>query len=222
MIRIIWRMQLHLEKFDGLNPFQENAYLVHDNERAHLFDPGFSNDQEWEFLLRKLDEHHLNVEAIILTHAHVDHIMGLQKALQLFQVPVFMHKDSFVFIEQYPEQAMMFGLTADPIEVHPKFVEPSAALRIGSFEYDVRNTSGHAPGHLSFYNQDQAWVLAGDALFAGSIGRTDLYGGDFELLKKNILEQLYSLPDQTVVWPGHGTHTTIGYEKKHNAFVKGE
>lgn len=213
-------MKLYLEVFDGLNQFQENAYLVHDNNRAHLIDPGFSNDAEWDLLLQFLERNSLVMEAIVLTHAHVDHIMGLQKAIQLFDVPVYMHEDSFIFIEQYPQQAMMFGFRADPVEVRPRFIDASWTLQIGSFEYDARNTSGHAPGHLSFYHKNGGWVIVGDALFAGSIGRTDLYGGDYGLLEENIRKKLYTLPDETVVWPGHGPHTTIGHEKKHNAFVR--
>lgn len=212
-------MELKLEKFEGLNPFQENAYLVHDNNKAHLFDPGFSNESEWNLLLRKLDEQQLEIEALVLTHAHVDHIMGLQKAMHLFNVPVYMHKESYIFIEQYPQQAMMFGLQADPIEVHPEFIDASWTLQIGSFQYDARHTPGHAPGHLSFYHKNGGWVIVGDALFAGSIGRTDLFGGDFGLLEENIRKKLYTLPDETIVWPGHGTHTTIGFEKRNNAFV---
>ncbi len=212
-------MQLHLEKYEGLNPFQENAYLIHDNKKAHLFDPGFSNDSEWDLLLRKLKEHDLSIEAIVLTHAHVDHIMGLQRAMQLFQVPVYMHRDSYIFIEQYPQQAMMFGFKAEPIEVDPFFIDASSTLQIGSFQYDTRNTPGHSPGHLAFYRKTENWVIVGDALFAGSIGRTDLYGGDYDQLEQSILKQLYTLPDDTTVWPGHGTHTTIGFEKQNNAFV---
>ena len=212
-------MQLHLEKYEGLNPFQENAYLIHDNKKAHLFDPGFSNDSEWDLLLRKLKEHDLSIEAIVLTHAHVDHIMGLQRAMQLFQVPVYMHRDSYIFIEQYPQQAMMFGFKAEPIEVDPFFIDSSSTLQIGSFQYDTRNTPGHSPGHLAFYRKTEKWVIVGDALFAGSIGRTDLYGGDYDQLEQSILKQLYTLPDDTTVWPGHGTHTTIGFEKQNNAFV---
>lgn len=213
-------MELNLEVFDGLNPFQENAFLVHSDGKAHLFDPGFSNGYEWNRLLSFLENEKLDVEAIVLTHAHVDHIMGLQKAMQEFQVPVYMHQESLPFIEQYPQQAMMFGLEAEPIEVNPTFIDASWTLRIGSFEYDARYTPGHAPGHLSFYHKPGGWVIVGDVLFAGSIGRTDLYGGDFSLLEESIRKKIYTLPDETVVWAGHGPHTTVGYEKRTNPFVK--
>ncbi len=213
-------MELSLEIFEGLNPFQENAYLVYHGRSAHLFDPGFSSGAEWDGLLRTLEEKQLTVEAIVLTHAHVDHIMGLQKAIQLFEAPVYMHKESYTFIENYPEQAMMFGLDAEPIQVDPQFVEASWTLQIGSFIYDARYTPGHAPGHLSFYHKPRRWVIVGDALFAGSIGRTDLFGGDFALLEESIRKKLYTLPDETIVWPGHGVHTTIEYEKRTNPFVK--
>ncbi|MBP3191191.1 MBL fold metallo-hydrolase [Natronogracilivirga saccharolytica] len=214
-------MNLKLQKFEGLNPFQENAYLVHDNKKAHLFDPGFHNAEEWDRLLQYLESVKLDVEALVITHAHVDHIMGLQRAMQLFEVPLYMHKDSYIFIEQYPRQAMMFGMNAEPLEVDPVFIDASWTLQIGSFEYDSRHTPGHSPGHLSFYHKNGGWVIAGDALFAGSIGRTDLFGGDYELLEESIKKKLYTLPDDTVVWPGHGPNTTIGYEKKTNPFVKG-
>lgn len=213
-------MDLQLAKFDDLNPFQENAYLVYFNGKAHLFDPGFSNGYEWDRLLKFLELHQLEIEAIVLTHAHVDHIMGLQKAMQLFNAPVYMHQESIMFIENYPEQAMMFGMEADPLEVRPVFIDASWTLQVGSFEYDARYTPGHSPGHMSFYHKKGGWVIVGDALFAGSIGRTDLHGGDFELLEESIRKKLYTLPEDTIVWPGHGSETSIGYEKKTNPFVR--
>lgn len=212
-------MELQLEILDGLNPFQENAYLVHSGGKAHLFDPGFTNRHEWSRLHQLMETNQLEMEAIVLTHAHVDHIMGLQQAIHLFDVPVYMHRESMPFIRQYPQQATMFGLEAEPIEVDPTFIDASWTLRIGSFEYDARYTPGHAPGHLSFYYKPGGWVIVGDALFAGSIGRTDLYGGDFALLEESIRKKLYSLPEETVVWPGHGPHTTIGHEMRTNPFV---
>ncbi len=213
-------MELQLELFEGLNPFQENAYLVRSGNKAHLFDPGFSDGHEWDRLLAYLESNQLEIEAIVLTHAHVDHIMGLQKAMYLFEAPVYMHKESYPFIDQYPQQAMMFGFEAEPIDVNPTFIDASWTLRIGSFEYDARYTPGHAPGHLSFYYKNGGWIIVGDVLFAGSIGRTDLFGGDFSLLEESVRKKLYTLPDETVVWPGHGPHTTIGHEKRTNPFVK--
>ncbi len=213
-------MELQLEQFGGLNPFQENAYLVYYNNKAHLFDPGFSNGSEWDRLLRYLERQQLEIEAIVLTHAHVDHIMGLQRAIELFKAPVYMHKEDYIFIEKYPEQAMMFGLQSHPLEVCPGFIDASWTLQIGSFEYDARHTPGHSPGHLSFYHKKGGWIIVGDVLFAGGVGRTDLYGGDFEQLEESIRKKLYTLPDEIVVWPGHGSNTTIGYEKKTNHFVK--
>lgn len=214
-------MKLQIVPFEGLNPFQENTYLVADGSRAHIIDPGFSTDQEFSTLLTVLQENALTVEAIVLTHAHIDHIMGLERCTDQFNVPVYMHADGMVFIEQYPEQARMFGFLAEPIRVSPSFIEPSPALSIGSFVYDARYTPGHAPGHVSLYHQEGGWVLSGDALFAGSIGRTDLHGGDYSTLEQSIRQQLYTLPDDTVVWSGHGPSTTIGHEKAHNAFVRG-
>ena len=213
-------MKLQIVPFEGLNPFQENTYLVTDGARAHIFDPGFSTEQEFSSLLTALQKRNLSVEAIVLTHAHIDHIMGLERCTGHFKVPVYMHAEGMEFIDQYPEQARMFGFMAEPIRVSPRFVEPSSALSIGSFVYDARYTPGHAPGHLSFYHQEGEWVLSGDALFAGSIGRTDLPGGDYPTLEQSIRQQLYTLPDHTTVWSGHGPTTTIGHEKAHNAFVR--
>lgn len=212
-------MNLHLDVFEGMNPFQENTYLVHNNQVAHLIDPGFSSASEWNRLQNVLEQKKLQIEAIVLTHGHVDHVIGLQEAFDRFQVPVCMHHETWPFLDHFPQQAMMFGFQADPIKVDPQYVEPSADLRIGSFTYDARYTPGHAPGHLAFYCKEAGWVISGDALFAGSIGRTDLYGGDFQLLEKSIRTQLYTLPDETVVWPGHGPKTTVGRERRSNPFV---
>lgn len=212
-------MELHLKVFEGLNPFQENAYLVYGDGKGHLFDPGFTTDEEWNPFLQFLEAQKIDLEAIVLTHAHVDHIMGLQEAVDRFKVPVYMHPAGEVFIHQFPEKARMYGMDALPITVKPQFIEPSPVLKIGTFEYDVRYTPGHAPGHLSFYHKKGGWVIVGDVLFAGSIGRTDLYGGNFSLLEESIKKEIYTLPDDTKVWPGHGGPTTTGHEKRTNPFV---
>ena len=130
-------------------------------------------------------------------------------------------KDRYLW-NNFSSQAAMFGFTSDGFSFDPDVLPVTDEWNIGNFTFDVRYTPGHAPDHVSLYSKQDGIVIAGDALFREGIGRTDLYKGDFKVLEESIREQLYSLPDDTIVYPGHGEKTTIGHEMKANPFVKGE
>jgi glyoxylase-like metal-dependent hydrolase (beta-lactamase superfamily II) len=121
----------------------------------------------------------------------------------------------------FASQAQMFGFRAEGFDFEPENIPVTSNWSLGSFTFDVRYTPGHAPDHVSLYNEQNKVVIAGDALFKEGIGRTDLYKGSMDVLKKSIREQLYTLPDETTVYPGHGPETSIGHEKKSNPFVQG-
>ena len=129
-------------------------------------------------------------------------------------------KDRYLW-NNFSSQAAMFGFTSDGFSFDPDVLPVTDEWNIGNFTFDVRYTPGHAPDHVSLYSKQDGIVIAGDALFREGIGRTDLYKGDFKVLEESIREQLYSLPDDTIVYPGHGEKTTIGHEMKANPFVKG-
>lgn len=202
-----------------VNPFQQNTYLLYTETKAILFDAGFSNEAEHQQLKAFLDTKGLNLEAVYLTHAHIDHVIGLQRVVDDYHIPVYLHDEDRSFIDGFQQHAAMFGVKVKPITTEIHSLE-SGEMTWEGITIEKRFTPGHAPGHISFYIPEMESVIAGDTLFEMSIGRTDLPGGDFEILSRSIKSELYSLPENTTVYPGHGPSTTIGREKTHNPFVK--
>jgi hydroxyacylglutathione hydrolase len=205
-------------------PFMKNGFVIAcgDSPDAVLVDPG----DEVEDLLSVVRAEDLRVSAILLTHAHLDHISGVGRAKAALDAPVWLHHDDLVLYDGIVEQGMMFGLFAERQPPVDRFydLEPNApALRFGSCSVQVRHTPGHCPGGvcLAIGPADQAEreLFVGDTLFAGSIGRTDLPGGDYETLIHSIHTELLSFPDSTVVHSGHGPDTTIGEERRSNPFL---
>src|SRR3954469_948161 len=202
-------------------PFFKNGYVVgcEDTGEAVLIDPGDEVGQ----LLDAATRRQLAIGQILLTHAHLDHIMGVSRAKSALGVPVGLHKDDNFLYEAVVQQGQAFGF---PVEAQPPvdfFYEPDARLRFGKYDVDVRHTPGHCPGGVCLAISRQggpAALFVGDTLFAGSIGRTDLPGGDIETLLKSIREVLFSYPDDSIVYSGHGDPTTIGRERKTNPFLR--
>lgn len=204
-----------------VGPFAENTYLFTGEGEALLIDPGFSNEEEFNKTQSLLESGKENLLAVLLTHAHVDHVFGLPMVLDHFDVPVYLSdKDRYLW-KNYAAQAALFGFQARDFDFEPEVLPVKKDWKIGSYRFDVRYTPGHSPDHLSLYNKNSGVIIAGDALFKEGVGRTDLYKGDMGLLKTSIREQFYTLPDNTVVYPGHGPETTIGHEKQANPFVSG-
>ena len=203
-----------------VGPFAENTYLLTEDKKALLIDPGFYEDHEFRAFEERLSDTGSELHAIVLTHAHVDHVLGLQMTKDHYDVPVYLNNRDRYLWDNFASQAQMFGFSADPFAFEPSPLEEQKDWNIGPFQFDILYTPGHAPDHISLYQSEEGAVIAGDALFKQGIGRTDLYKGSFERLEQSIRKQLYSLPDETEVYPGHGPKTTIGYEKKNNPFVK--
>jgi hydroxyacylglutathione hydrolase len=206
-------------KIFEVGPFAENTYLLIDGESAILIDPGFSNETEYQSFKTTLKE--ATLEAIVLTHAHVDHVLGLQRVLKDFDVKVYVNNDDLFLWNNFGSQATMFGLNQVAFSFTPESLPKDEEFEVGGFKFECLYTPGHSPDHTSLYFKDEGFVIAGDALFNGSIGRTDLYQGSFEVLEQSIKEKLYTLPGNTKVYPGHGPTTTIEAEKVNNPFVKG-
>jgi hydroxyacylglutathione hydrolase len=203
-----------------VNPFQENTYALFYEGKTILIDPGFFNASEVNLFLSDLEKYNAELCAILLTHAHVDHILGLQRVKDRFDVPVYLSHADLHLWENYFSQSSMFGFQTTPFDFVPLDYNGEGVFTIGPFSMIVLHTPGHSPDHVSLYFESEEVLIAGDVLFQGSIGRTDLYKGDFDLLAKTIKEKLYVLPDSTRVLPGHGQETTIGDEKQSNPFVK--
>ncbi|MEQ8577938.1 MAG: MBL fold metallo-hydrolase [Balneola sp.] len=206
-------------KIFEVGPFAENTYLLMDEESAILIDPGFSNETEYQSFKTTLKE--ATLEAIVLTHAHVDHVLGLQRVLKDFDVKVYVNNDDLFLWNNFGSQATMFGLNQVAFSFTPESLPKDEEFEVGGFKFECLYTPGHSPDHTSLYFKDEDIVIAGDALFNGSIGRTDLYQGSFEVLEQSIKEKLYTLPGNTKVYSGHGPATTIEAEKVNNPFVKG-
>ena len=206
---------------------QCNCSIIGDPEtrEALVVDPG----DEAGRILQILAKHALTVKAIVSTHAHIDHVGGLRKMQQATGAPVLMHGDDMELYRHLDIQAAWIGMrTPDPVSID-KFLREGDTLRWGRFEANVFHTPGHTPGSISLYmapqkeenaDLDAGKLLAGDTLFAGSIGRTDLPGGSLEKILRSIHQKLLILPDETIVYPGHGAVTTIGQERAANPFLE--
>jgi glyoxylase-like metal-dependent hydrolase (beta-lactamase superfamily II) len=198
--------------------FAENCYIVADRDagQAVLVDPG----EEADLFLARLRSENLALSAIWLTHAHLDHVAGIGLVKERLDVPVWLHPADRSLYDRAPDQARMFlGADLAPLPPPDREIIPGDPLRVGACAFDVRFVPGHSPGSVAFVAEGVA--IAGDVLFAGSVGRVDLPGGDGATLVRSIREQLLTLPDDTVVYPGHGPETTIGRERAANPFLTG-
>jgi hydroxyacylglutathione hydrolase len=198
--------------------FGENAYLVTctRTNRGILVDPGAGV----EMLLARAAERGVSIESIVLTHAHLDHVDGVARAKRATGAPILLHPDDEPLYAAAPTQAQWFGLE---VEVPPPTdgpLQPGDRVVFGECSLEVRHTPGHAPGHVILVGD--GFAIIGDCVFAGSIGRTDLPGGDFAQLMRSIRQQILTLPDESVLYPGHGPETTVGHERASNPFLAGD
>ncbi|MES2701393.1 MAG: MBL fold metallo-hydrolase [Bacteroidota bacterium] len=207
--------------FFTFNAFDENTYLI-SNERNQcwIVDPGMSDEQENATLLAYLSEQQLVPQAIINTHAHLDHIFGVQALVDKFNIPFGIHEQELPVLNGAERTAAMFGMRFTDVPKATFYIKQGEPLKLGDDELAVLFTPGHSPGSISFYCPAGNWVIGGDVLFNGSIGRTDLPGGNFDTLIASIRTQLFTLPPTTTVFPGHGPSTTIRYEIADNPFLK--
>ncbi len=204
------------------NPFQENTYLVHDETGAcAIFDPGCYDAAERDILVSEIERRDLRPVRLINTHAHLDHVFGNRFVAEKYGLGLEIHRGELPVLEAAPRAAMMYGLPVPEPSPEPEaFLEEGDTLSFGHTTLHILFTPGHSPASLSFYHKEAGFVLAGDVLFQGSIGRTDLPGGDLSTLLASIREQLLTLPDACVVYPGHGPPTTIGEERRSNPFLQ--
>jgi hydroxyacylglutathione hydrolase len=168
-----------------------------------------------------VEQTNLEISQILITHAHIDHVGAVAALVDEYSCPVLMHAEAEPMLKQLPAQALMMGLRFGKVPAVDKHIDDEEVLEVGGLKLASLYTPGHAPGHLAFYVESEGVVFAGDALFAGSVGRTDLFGGNMEVLLRSINERLLTLPDETKVFPGHGPATTIADERTHNPFLQG-
>jgi glyoxylase-like metal-dependent hydrolase (beta-lactamase superfamily II) len=197
--------------------FLQNCLLVADpvSKDAAMVDPG----EEADRFLAALHDRGWTLRAIWLTHAHIDHVLGVRRVKAVTAAPIYLHPLDRPLYDAVAEQARWFGLQAEPAPPPDVELADGDTLTIGDASFRVRHTPGHSPGSVSLVGHGA--IVGGDVLFQGSIGRTDLPGGDYDTLVQSIHREFLSLPDDTVVYTGHGPHTTVGAERRTNPFLTG-
>ena len=202
------------------NPVQENTYVLYnDQKECCIIDPGCYFKEEQTELKNFIENSGLKPVLLLNTHCHLDHIFGNKFVHETWGLLLHIHQNEKKILEFGPASGIMYNLPFENYSAELKFLKPAANIRLGKDELEVRFTPGHSPGSVSFYHQPGGFVIGGDVLFNGSIGRTDLPGGDFDTLVNSIQEQLFLLPGETIVYSGHGPETTIEFEKINNPFV---
>jgi len=204
------------------SPFSENTYVVADDTtgEAVVIDPGCYDQSEKETLSRFIDERKLTVKYLLLTHAHLDHVFGCAYVKRKYGVQLYLHEQDMVIFNDVPTRCTLYGLRGyEPTDVDA-FIKAGDQFTFGNITLDVVFVPGHAPGHVAFINHAERYVIGGDTLFQGSVGRTDFPYSNHTDLMNSIRTQLYTLPDDYTVYPGHMEPTTIGREKQTNPFVR--
>ena len=202
--------------------FGINTYIVYDpvTLKCAVIDPGMFDSEEEEALEGFIERNNLEVTNIIDTHLHIDHAVGVSFVKKRYNAPLAAHKDDAFLGERIKQQAASFGLIKRVEDVMiDTYLNPGDIIKIGEGELKVIHVPGHSPGSVALYDKKDGFVITGDALFSGSIGRTDLPGGDMATLISSIKNGLLTLPDNIVVYPGHGPATTIGQEKRTNPYL---
>lgn len=202
------------------NGFQENTYVLTDEtNEAVIIDPGCYSTTEQTELYNFIKNNNLNPVKLLNTHCHIDHILGNNFVATKFGVELYIHQLDLPTLHATTEYGHLYGFTVDKSPEPAHFLKDGDVVKFGNSTLEVIFTPGHAPGHVVFVNHEQRFVINGDVLFRGSIGRTDLPGGNHQTLIDSIKTKLFTLPDDFVVHTGHGPTTTIGYEKKYNPFL---
>lgn len=204
------------------NPYQENTYILYDNTGAcAIIDPGMYGEREEKEVVSFIKSNNLQPELLLNTHCHIDHVLGNKFIYETYNLIPQFHEGELPVLIEVQNYAPQMGIRYDVSPIPEDFLPNEGYVKFGNQTLQLIFAPGHSPAHLCFYNQDQGFLIGGDVLFKGSIGRTDLPGGNHKQLLTSIAEQIYTLPEETVVYPGHGPTTTIAIEKKNNPFIKG-
>lgn len=203
------------------NPVQENTYILYNEERlCCIIDPGCYFASEEIELRNFIEQHQLQPKYLLNTHCHLDHIFGNRFVHKTYGLTLHLHKLEKQVLALGPASGQMWQMPFDNYDGELVFIDEKDKIQLGNDELSILFTPGHSPGHICFYDKAGKFLIGGDVLFNGSVGRTDLPGGNFETLEQSIKTQLYTLPQDVIVYPGHGDSTTIGDEMKTNPFVK--
>ena len=203
------------------NAIQENTYVIYDETKeCVIIDAGCYSKQEQQTLSNFIDSQNLKVVKLVNTHCHIDHVLGNEFVKNTYKVLSYMHKYEEAVLRAVPSYAPMYGFAAYQASEADEFIDEKQTLNFGNSSLEILFVPGHSVGHLAFYSKDDKFCIAGDVLFYGSVGRTDLPGGNHQQLMDSIQHVMYKLPDDTTIYSGHGQTTTIGREKKHNPYCR--
>jgi hydroxyacylglutathione hydrolase len=201
------------------NPFSENTYVVYDDSNEGVvIDPGCYEREEIDEFDSFIKNKNLTIKYLLNTHAHIDHVLGNYHVKEKYKVPFLMHKKDEPVLKAVKTYAPNYGFANYTEALPDQFLEEGDDVVFGNLKLRVLFLPGHAPGHIGFYSETEKILMGGDVLFRGSIGRTDLPGGNHETLIKSIQQKLFVLPDDVVVYSGHGSTTTLGEEKISNPY----
>ncbi|MEI2696665.1 MAG: MBL fold metallo-hydrolase [Saprospiraceae bacterium] len=210
---------MHIKSF-CFNPFSENTYILYNDALDGIvIDPGCSNTSERLELKRFISDTRITLKRLLLTHAHIDHILGLSFVAEQYGLLAELHSGELPVLESAEIVAKMYGVPYEKTQHSSVYLVDNQIITLGDANLTCILTPGHSPASLCFYNKEKNYVIGGDVLFEGSIGRTDLPGGNYETLITSIKTRLYPLGNEVMVYPGHGGATTIGQEKLTNPFL---
>jgi hydroxyacylglutathione hydrolase len=203
------------------NPFQENTYILYDeNLDAVIIDPGCYTAEERNIVVKFVEDKQLKIKRLLNTHCHLDHIFGNIFIMEKYQVDLECHRLELPNLQRAHIAGDMFGVPIPPQPTPSVWIEENDIIEVGTMQFKTLLSPGHSPGSLCFYNEKEQFLIGGDVLFYGSIGRSDLPGGNHNQLINSILEKLMTLPDEVKVYSGHGPTTMIGYERYNNPFLQ--
>ena len=210
---------LQIKKFT-VNNFGENAYVCSSAGEAVIIDPGCQYEHERNAIVDWIESEKLTVVQLLLTHAHIDHVVDCAWFSAHYKMPFRLHIEDFPLIDEAPARGLQFGVKVTPITEVVTDLTEEVTISFGDVTWEIFHCPGHSPGSVCFYDRPAGVVIGGDVLFQGSVGRTDLWKGSMPQLVNSIKSKLFVLPDDVIVFPGHGPETNIGVEKKYNPFLQ--
>jgi hydroxyacylglutathione hydrolase len=202
------------------NPYQENTYILYDDTlQCVIIDPGMYTSAEQNAVVNFIKQNKLVPQLLLNTHCHIDHVLGNKFIFDTYGLKPQLHKNELQLLEAVPAYAPQQGFNYELSPLPEVLLPPSGLIKFGNSQLEIIFAPGHSPGHLCFYSTADAFLIGGDVLFYGSIGRTDLPGGNHAQLINSIKTNLMALPNNVVVYAGHGKHTTIGFERLNNPYL---
>ncbi len=212
---------LKIQKFT-FNPFAENTYVVwcSETKEAAIIDPGCFDKTEQDQLENFIDVNHLSVKYLLNTHCHIDHVLGNKFVMDSFNPDYYIPEKDVILLQHFTKQCETLGIEAEQPPLPEKYITDETSVKIGKVPVTFLFTPGHTPGEYCFYFEAEKKCITGDVLFRSSIGRTDLFGGDYRTLIESIKTKLLTLEDEVIIYPGHGSESTIGIERITNPFLQ--